>query len=82
MSRFTIAAMMALTLSAAACSNDTTSTTAPTTPTPTVTDTFTGTLTRNGASTSPSALNAAGYVYATLTSISDTSVAVGLSLGS
>jgi hypothetical protein len=81
MSRFTIAAIVALSLSAAACSNSTTPTT-PTTTTPaTVTDTFTGTLNRNGASTFGFSVNAAGFVYAALTSIADTSVTVGLGLG-
>ena len=80
MSRFTIAALLAAAMSAAACSNNT-----PTTPTVTpptsVTDTFSGTLTRNGASSFAFNVSAAGAVFATLTSIADSSVAVGLSLG-
>jgi hypothetical protein len=83
MSRFTLAGIAALILAASACSDSTPTTpTTPVTPsTPTVTDTFTGTLTKNGASTFGFSANSAGYVYAALTSISDTSIAVGLSLG-
>jgi hypothetical protein len=83
MSRLTLAGIVALTLAASACSDNTPTTpTTPITPTaPTVTDTFTGTLTKNGASTFAFSSNAAGYVYAALTSIADTSVAVGLSIG-
>jgi hypothetical protein len=81
MSRFTLAGIVALTLAASACSDSSTPTT-PITPTaPTVTDTFTGTLTKNGASTFGFSSNAAGYVYAALTSVADASVAVGLALG-
>lgn len=81
MSRFTFAALLAAVLSATACSNNTT--TAPTTTTtPTsVTDSFNGTVTKNGASSFAFNVNAAGSVFATLTSISDTSVPVGLSVG-
>ncbi|HUR34204.1 MAG TPA: hypothetical protein VM032_10450 [Vicinamibacterales bacterium] len=80
MSRFTIAAMLVAALSAAGCSND--NPTTPTAPTPeAVTVTFTGTLTRNGATTFPFSVSAAGTVSATLTSITDASVMVGLSLG-
>jgi hypothetical protein len=83
MSRFTLAGIVAFTLVAAACSDNTPTTpTTPITPTtPTVTDTFTGTLTKNGASTFGFSANAAGYIYAALTSVADTSVAVGLALG-
>ena len=80
MSRFTIAAMLVAALSAAGCSNNTT--TSPTTPTVTpVTDTFTGTLTHNGASSFAFSVSAGGLVYASLTSVADPSVVVGLSLG-
>jgi hypothetical protein len=86
MSRFTLAAIVAVALSVAACDS---STTAPTTATtPTVTDTFTGTLNLNGASSFAFSVSAAGYVYATLTSVADsdtnladTTATVGMSLG-
>ena len=81
MSRFKLAAAMAVLLSAAACSKSTatspTTTTAPTN----VTDTFTGTLTRNGATNFQFSVSAAGVVYATLSSVADSSTVVGLSLG-
>jgi hypothetical protein len=80
MSRLMIAAMLAAALSAAGCGNDSTTPTSPTPP-ETFTDTFTGTLNRNGASTHQFSVAAAGAVYATLTSVSDTSIAVGFSLG-
>jgi len=81
MSRFKFAAMLAIALSAAACSNNAT-VTAPTTPAPvSVTDTFSGTLTRNGATSFPFNVSAAGYVYVTLTSVADSAVPMGLSLG-
>lgn len=81
MSRFKLAAMLALALSAAACSNNNTVTSpTPTTPV-SVTVTFNGTLTRNGATTFPFNVDAAGYVYATLTAVTDATVPVGLSLG-
>jgi hypothetical protein len=81
MSRFTLAALVATALSMSACGSDTPTT--PTTPTlPTsVTDTFSGTLTRNGASTFPFSVSSAGAVYVTLTSVADSSMLVGLSLG-
>jgi hypothetical protein len=80
MSRFKLAAMLAVALSAAACSNNDT----PVAPTPTpvsVTNTFTGTLTRNGATTFPFNVDAAGVVYATLTAVTDSTIPMGLSLG-
>jgi len=81
MSRFTLAALVAAALSMSACGSNT-----PTTPsTPvvpsTVTDTFSGTLSTNGASSFPFSVSAAGAVYLTLTSVADTSIAVGMSLG-
>jgi hypothetical protein len=82
MSRFTLAAMLGAALSAAACSNN--PSTLPTTPTPTptiVTDTFNGTLARNGATTFPFSVSSTGAVTATLTTVSDSSILVGMSLG-
>jgi hypothetical protein len=80
MSRFKFAGMLAFALATAACSNNTTTSPTPTTST-TVTDTFNGTLNKNGASSFPFSVSAAGYVYATLTSVADGTTAVGLSLG-
>ena len=81
MNRLKLAVLLAAALSAAACGDDSTPT-SPTTPEPTaVTDTFNGTLSRNGASSFPFNVSAAGFVYATLTSVTDASTAVGLSLG-
>ncbi len=80
MSRFKLAAMLAVALSAAACSNNDT-VTAPT-PTPvSVTDTFSGTLNRNGAASFPFNVSAQGFVYATLSSVADSTIPMGLSLG-
>jgi len=80
MSRFTLATLVAAALFMSACGDN-----SPTTPTPTpptsVTDTFSGTLTRNGASTFPFSVSSAGAVYVTLTSVADSSMIVGLSLG-
>lgn len=80
MSRFTIAALLACAFSAAACNNTTTTPTTPTTAT-SYTDTFTGTLNKNGASNFQFSVAAAGAVFATLSSVADSSVQVGLSLG-
>ena len=80
MSRFKLAAAMAVMLSAAACSKST-ATSPTTTPAANVTDTFTGTLTRNGATNFQFSVSAAGFVYATLSSVADSSTVVGLSLG-
>jgi hypothetical protein len=82
MSRFTLIGLVALALTTAACGNSTT--TSPTTTTPTtttVTDVFSGTLTKNGAASYAFSVSAAGVVYATLTSIGDSSAVVGVSLG-
>jgi len=80
MSRFTLAALVAAALSMSACGDN-----SPTTPTPippsSVTDTFSGTLTVNGATTFPFSVSSSGAVYLTLTSVADTSVIVGMSLG-
>ena len=67
---------------AAGCGNNQTTTpTTPTTPT-SVTETFSGTVTKNGAVTHTFTSSAAGTVQATLTSLSpDSSIAIGLSLG-
>jgi len=80
MSRFTLAALVAAALSMSACGDS--SPTTPSTPvTPsTVTDTFSGTLSVNGASSFPFSVSSAGAVYLTLTSVADTSIAVGMSL--
>lgn len=81
MSRFKFAAMLAIALSAAACSNNDTIT-SPTTTTPvSVTDTFNGTLNRNGATSFPFNVSAQGAVYATLTSVADSTISMGLGLG-
>jgi len=79
MSRFTIAALLACAFSAA-CNNTTTTPTTPTTAA-SFTDTFTGTLNKNGASNFQFSVAAAGAVFATLSSVADSSMQVGLSLG-
>jgi hypothetical protein len=80
MSRFKLAALTAVVLSAAACQS--TNTVVAPTPVPEiVTDTFDGTLTRNGATTFPFNVSSSGTVYATLTSVSDSTAVIGLSLG-
>ncbi|MBS1818709.1 MAG: hypothetical protein JSU08_12320 [Acidobacteria bacterium] len=81
MSRLSIAALLALALSTAACNNNTTTSPTSTPSSTTVTDTFNGTLTRNGAANFAFNVSAAGAVYATLTSVSDPSVPVTMSLG-
>ena len=79
MSRFPLAALVAAVLFSSACSNTPTTPTTPTTTT--VTDTFSGTLSRNGASSYAFSVSAAGFVYATLTTVADSTTVVGLSLG-
>ena len=79
MSRFPLAALVAAVLFNSACSNTPTTPTTPTTTT--VTDTFSGTLNHNGASSYAFSVSAAGFVYATLTSVADSTTVVGLSLG-
>src|ERR1700760_3523944 len=81
MSRLSLAVVTALALAAPACGGSSTTPITPSVPPSNVTDTFTGTLTRNGATTFGFSSNSAGFVYAALTSIADTSLAVGLSLG-
>ena len=80
MKRTMLAALLATTLSAAACGDS-----SPTTPTPTpptaVTDTFSGTLNRNGAANYAFSVSAAGTVTATLSALSDAATPVGMSLG-
>ncbi|MGE3955317.1 MAG: hypothetical protein AB7H96_01260 [Vicinamibacterales bacterium] len=81
MSRLTFAALLVVALGAAGCSNNTPTTPTPT-PTPTqVSDTFNGTLTRNGAASYAFNVSAAGAVFATLASVADSTVPVGMSLG-
>ena len=81
MSRFKLAPMLALVLSAAACHSNNTNLVAPTpTPDP-VTNTFTGTLNRNGATNFQFSVSGSGIVYVTLTSVADGITPVGLSLG-
>lgn len=80
MKRSMLAAVVAMTLSAAACGSDTPTTPTPTTPTP-VTDPFGGTLNRNGAANHAFSVSAAGTVTATITALSQEGVTVGLSLG-
>jgi hypothetical protein len=87
---FLLAAALA---TGSACNNDTTSTadTSTTTTSPstafTVTDTFSGSLTTNGASSYSFTVQAAGTVFLTLTTLTDsvdsgiTPPAVGISLG-
>jgi len=73
----------ALAASAAACDSGEAPTN-PTTPTPgpTVTETFSGSININGAITFPFSVAESGSVSATLTAVGpDTTVAVGLSLG-
>jgi hypothetical protein len=68
-------------LAVAACDDDTPGPTPTPPPPPTVTDTFAGTLNRNGAFTFPFDVLASGSMAATLTTVSDTTIAVSLSLG-
>lgn len=89
MRRLIPAVLLAAALAVVAGCNDkntpTTPTTTPTTPTTpnTTTETFTGTLNMNGAVTFPFVAGAAGTVTATLTTVApDSSIAIGLSLGS
>lgn len=79
MARLTLAVFLAL--AASACGDS--ATTTPTTPTPiTLTDTFTGTLTRNGGVTHTFAASNSGSIVVTLTSVApDSTLVVGLSLG-
>jgi hypothetical protein len=71
-------------LGSAACDNDVENATEPPPPAPTTTDEFTGTLTVNGAQVHTFNVVASGTVTATLTELvtSDSSITVGLTLGS
>lgn len=80
MFRLEIAVLAAFVLSAAACHTATTPI-APSTPSESVTDTFGGTLSTNGATTFPFNVSSSGTVYATLTSVADPAVVIGLGLG-
>jgi hypothetical protein len=79
--RALLAVLIAATVSAAGCDDDTTTPIEPTLP-PTVTESFSGTITPNGAATHPFATQRSGSVEVTLVSVSpDSSVVLGLSLG-
>jgi hypothetical protein len=80
MTRSMLAALVAFALTAAACSSGTPTTPTTTTPTP-VTDTFSGTLNRNGAANHAFSVSAAGTVTAAVTSLSDSAITIGMSLG-
>ena len=73
-------ALLVLAATSAAC-EDTTPTIPTVTPPPTTTDTFSGTLNVNGAFSFPFAVVLPGTLTATLTSVSDNTIAVSLSLG-
>ncbi|MGE0449999.1 MAG: hypothetical protein AB7Q29_10510 [Vicinamibacterales bacterium] len=80
MSRIKHAVLLTAALAASACGGTSTATTP--TPTPvTYVDAFNGTLNPNGAASYPFTVSAAGLVYATLTTVSDSSLEIGLSLG-
>lgn len=81
MSRFTRALVLAGAVLASACNNSTTNLpTAPTQPNY-IPDPYSGTLTRNGANTHAFSLSSAGLVTATLQTLSDPTLTIGLSLG-
>ena len=67
-------------VTAAGCDNTIDNPITPTTPV-TVTDTFSNSLTKNGAVIHTFTVATAGSVIATLTSLSDTTMTVGLDLG-
>jgi hypothetical protein len=78
--------LLTLAMSVAGCDDNTTNTpntpTTPTTPTtPATTETFNGTLQKNGALTFPFTATAGGTVVVTLTSVTDSALQIGLSLG-
>jgi lipoprotein signal peptidase len=76
---FSLAAALAL---AAGCNKATSSTTSPTTVTTTTTETFEGTLTKNGGVSFSFIAASSGSVSATLKTVGpDTTVALGVSLG-
>lgn len=81
MNRLHFIVFLAVVVSGAACNR--TDPFLPTDPTPITptTDTFSGTLTRNGASVHEFNVNAAGTITATLTTLSDAELTVGVALG-
>src|SRR5262245_25067356 len=64
-----------------ACDDDTPTSIPTPTPPPTTTDTFSGTLNVNGAFSFPFAVVLPGTLTATLTSVSDNTIAVSLAIG-
>jgi hypothetical protein len=75
-----LASVLAAALLVAGCQDDTPSPTTPTDPV-LVTTTFNGTLTMSGGVTFPFAIGSSGPVTATLTTLADTALVVGISLG-
>jgi hypothetical protein len=76
--------LLMLTMSVAGCDDNTTSPTPTTSTIPataTTTETFTGRLEKNGAITFPFIATAGGTVVVTLTSVTDSALQIGLSLG-
>jgi hypothetical protein len=76
--------LLALATSLAGCNDSTTSPSQTTTTVPataTTTETFNGTLTKNGGLTFPFTATAGGTVAVTLSSVADSSLQIGLSLG-
>jgi hypothetical protein len=65
----------------AACADDTPTTIPTPTPPPTTTDTFSGTLNVNGAFSFPFPVVSPGTLTATLTTVSDATIAVSLAVG-
>jgi hypothetical protein len=77
-----IALALAAAMATAACGSDSTPTDTPTTPTPvTSTDTFSGTLNPNGGRTHTFITARSGTMTATLTSLGQEGLVVGLALG-
>jgi hypothetical protein len=76
-----VGTLLLVALTAAACEDTTPAPTPTPTPAPTTTDTFTGTLNVNGAFTFPFPVVAAGSMTVTLTTISDTTKAISMALG-
>lgn len=79
--RLRVMALALAALTAGACEDTTPPATPTPTPAPTTTDTFTGTLNMNGAATFSFVVQAAGTVTATLKTVSDSTIAIGLALG-
>jgi hypothetical protein len=81
MSRTTSLSLILLAVAlATGCGSDNSNPVAPTPP-PSVTEVFSGTVTINGANTVPFTVQQTGQVSATLTTLSDTTATIGLSLG-